>query len=88
MNKTKLFGAERKILMNESPNFYFSEEEVKSILFAMAMTIGESVVESDCDAIFKKIKQVYPDTIKKYEYILDMNIFWKSPPNMKTFGEK
>ena len=57
--------------MNESPNFYFSEEEVKSILFAMAVTIGESVVESDCDAIFEKIKRVYPDTIKKYEYILE-----------------
>ena len=71
MNKTKLFGAERKILMNESPNFYFSEEEVKSILFAMAMTIGESVVESDCDTIFEKIKRVYPDIIKKYEYILE-----------------
>lgn len=56
--------------MDESPNFYFSEEEAKHIIRLMGIAYGEGQ-NSNCTSMFEKIKRVYPDTIKNHDYILE-----------------
>lgn len=55
--------------MNETPNFYFSEKEAKSILEDMGIALGESMGGDECVHVFVKIKQVYPHLTKDYWWI-------------------
>ena len=60
--------------MNETPNFYFSEKEAKSILQDMEIALDESMGGDECVHVFAKIKQVYPHLTKEYEWVSDI---WK-----------
>ena len=57
--------------MNETPNFYFSEEEVESILQNMEVATSEGQSGTESNTVFNKIFKVFPEATIGHEWLFN-----------------